>query len=185
MHVWKCVCVCTRPHVMRNSWSIKEMDEVGRSSNTPPPRHWVYRLSSVSGIKTHIYKQGKTSVKKCVRLVIHVPKKYQIIFKKGRSFNLIFTSSFTSPGIQKLPLLAPVCSSLQSKRSSPSTIAAQKLLPVIKKRGEKYGEWKWAADYAPGALWKKFEKKKKKHSGAISLQKFHFHKKFFIIGVCT
>lgn len=134
------MCVCTRPHVMRNSWSIKEMDEVGRSSNTPPPRHWVYRLSSVSGIKTHIYKHRKTSVKKCVRLVIHVPKKYQIIFKKGRSFNLIFTSSFTSPGIQKLPLLAPVCYSLQSKRSSPSTIAAQKLLPVIKKRGEKYGE---------------------------------------------
>lgn len=180
------VCVCAQDPTWWGTVGLSRRWMRWADPQTPPPpRHWVYRLSSVSGIKTHIYKQGKTSVKKCVRLVIHVPKKYQIIFKKRRSFNLIFTSSFTSPGIQKLPLLAPVCYSLQSKRSSPSTIAAQKLLPVIKKRGEKYGEWKWAADYAPGALWKKFEKKKKKHSGAISLQKFHFHKKFFIIGVCT
>ena len=73
-----------------------------------------------------------TSNKKCSRLVIHVPQKYQIIFKKGRSFNLIFTSSFTSPGIQKRPLLAPVYS---QKKVFPSAITAQKLLPVIKKRG--------------------------------------------------
>lgn len=135
------VCVCVHETPRDEEQLVYQGDGWGGPilKHPPPPRHWVYRLSSVSGIKTHIYKHRKTSVKKCVRLVIHVPKKYQIIFKKGRSFNLIFTSSFTSPGIQKLPLLAPVCYSLQSKRSSPSTIAAQKLLPVIKK-GEKNTE---------------------------------------------
>ena len=32
-----CVCVWVRPHVMRNSWSIKEMDEVGPSSGPSHP----------------------------------------------------------------------------------------------------------------------------------------------------
>lgn len=164
MHVWKCVCVCARDPTWWGTVGLSRRWMRWADPQTPPPpRHWVYRLSSVSGIKTHIYKHRKTSVKKCVRLVIHVPKKYQIIFKKGRSFNLIFTSSFTSPGIQKLPLLAPVCYSLQSKRSSPSTIAAQKLLPVIKK-GEKNTENENELLIMHRELFEKSLKRKKKNT---------------------
>lgn len=54
-----CLCECARPHVMRNSWSIREMDEVGWSSNTLHYPSWVSWLSSMLGINTRTQNDGQ------------------------------------------------------------------------------------------------------------------------------